>query len=143
MTLAPTLVFDEPTEYHRADYETASMWSKYEIEPGRYEVEFVTINYTPCPEGARPYYALVRLNVRQVENYHENRLWTASAYASSAHHEKTPDAPIETLSRSTYAYNFEDGVLAARDGRPEKPMPRWATWLGGRIEYDETEGART
>jgi hypothetical protein len=126
------VVFDEPTAYHRADYQTASGWTRYEIQPGRYPVEMVHIDYRPCPADQRPYHALVRLDVRVLESYYENRL----LWATSAERKVTPDAPVEQLTRSTYAYTFEDSHYPQRDGRPAYDVPRVTTFLGGRVEYD-------
>lgn len=127
-----TLTFTEPTTYHRADYETASTWSRYEIQPGTYDVEFVNINYRPVPEGARPYYATVKLDARRVQHSYVNRLLTAS----SAHDEHTPEAPIEPLHRSLYAYAFEDTSGTRGDGT-EYQSPRITEWLGGTVNYDQ------
>lgn len=126
----PTLTFAEPTTYHRQDYETASTWSRYEIQPGTYEIEFVTINYRPVPEGQRPYYATVKVDARRVEHAYINRLLTAS----SAHHDETPDAPIEKLHRSIYAYAFNDTSGTRGDGTKYE-HPRLTEWLGGTVNY--------
>lgn len=134
-TITAVVIFDEPTEYHRADYETASAWTKYVIQPGEYPVEFVTIDYRPTPEGERGYFGQVVLDVQQVKDYYENRLWNANGFACSAQTKETPDAPVTQLSRSTYAFQFEGSHLPARDSQPARDIPPITTFYGGRVEY--------
>lgn len=92
------VVVAEPTEYVDRTLATASWWDRYIIQPGTYAVEFVTIDYRPCPAGTRPYYALVVFDTRLVEEYRVNRL-LQHAKAQTTY----PDVNT-TLPRSTYAY---------------------------------------
>lgn len=123
------VVFDEPTEWVDRGLETASAWNKYEIQPGAYAFEWVNIDYRPwnADPNAKtlgfigntgPYYGLVRMRARLIESYYENRLWTATAYASSAVQVEHTDAQITDLTGSVYAYELPNRPHRPSHGRP-------------------------
>jgi len=127
------VIFDEPTEYVDRTLATASWWDKYEIQPGVYPLEWVDIDYRPWnpnPEARSPgfianvgpYYALVVLKARLLEEYRVNRLFTAS----SVDHKLHDESPVVTLTRSVYAYQVP-GCPKGQHGRP------LTSYLGGRV----------
>lgn len=82
------LVIDEEIRHQAHEYETASAYNVYLLQPGRYPFTLVTINHRPWVPGhvsagyvkpGGPYYAKVCIKARKVEHYYVNRLWTASS----------------------------------------------------------------
>lgn len=107
----------EAFEYVDNGFETASWCDVYEIQPGRYEVEWTNSNGTPWnpdPEAVThgyianigPYYAKAHLDAILRRTHRVNRLLTESR-AVDTH----PDEPT-THTWSTYAYNVKDGEPA-------------------------------
>lgn len=126
------VTFDAPTEYVDRSLPTASWWDKYEIQPGSYAFEWVTINHTPWnsdPDRVTPgyianigpYYGLVTLQARMVEEYRVNRLLSESR----AQHEVMCDPPIQTIKRAVYAYELP--------GAPRNHGRTITAFLGGRV----------
>lgn len=115
MTIAPAksvmLVFPTTTEYVDRNLATASWWDRYDIFPGEYVVEPVTIGGNPTSvENA--YYGRVELNVVLRESYRVARL----LHHSTAQHTEHED--VTTIRLTTYWYSIE------HDGQ----------WLGGRFD---------
>lgn len=54
-----TVTIPEGVTVRRDNYIPANQWSKHDLRPGTYPVQFSTVNGYAVPEGERPYYATV------------------------------------------------------------------------------------
>lgn len=82
------LVIDEEIRHQAHEFETASAYNVYLLQPGRYPFDLTTIGGQPWVPGhiesgmvkpGGPYYANARIEAKQVEHYYESRLFTASS----------------------------------------------------------------
>ncbi len=115
-----TWIDEEPTEYVDRTLATASWYDTYTVLPGRYPVEWVTINHA-VTGPADAYYARFVADVILEKSYRENRL-LSEVRAS----EETPGTR-ETKSFTVYAYE-----VTGRHGRRLESIERI-----GRIEVGE------
>lgn len=127
ITLAkPTaaLVIEAPTEYRDQNYETASWFDEFVLEPGVYPFEWVNINHTPWNAddtvatpgyvgNVGPYYAKVKVAAILTREYRVSRLFTASSVTDERFHH----GPRRELTRSVYAYQIP-GCPKGQHGRP-------------------------
>lgn len=101
-------------EHVDASLPTASWFDAYEVQPGRYDLEWTNIDGTPwnvdrdpiTPGNIGPYYARAHLDATFRCAHRVNRLLTESR-AVDTH----PDEPT-TYVWSTYAYSVRDGEPA-------------------------------
>lgn len=79
------LVIDEEIEHTAHEYETASAYNVYLLQPGRYPFDLTMLGGRPWLPGivetgmvkpGGPYYANARIKAKRVEHYYESRLFS-------------------------------------------------------------------
>jgi hypothetical protein len=123
------LLIKEPIRYQAHEYETASAYNVYMLQPGEYPFRLTEIGGQPWVPGKvesgfvrpkGPYYAKVTIDAIQTEFYYVSRLFTAS----KVQHDTDLNKPT-TFVRRIYAYELYKRKTLL-DSKAEIVLPlRW------------------
>lgn len=106
---APNCPFElqvQEGEYEQG-WETASNYTVHRLRPGRYPIEFVTVDYRRVDMDRYPksaYYAIARVPTDEIRRFYINRVLTAS----SAHDEAIVPPRKSSILWAVYAYEVRD-----------------------------------
>ncbi len=104
----PTLVYRVTEAYEtNRKWETASNYTRYEVQPGDYPVMWVNIHHQLVAEDQGAYYGLVVVDAIERQRHYVNRV-----FGASSSHDEYPDRAT-TLTNHTYSYALTPGLVVA------------------------------